>query len=81
MIVSNPRLSKQLKNKSVEKLHQNVIYLVFVLVGFFFWGGGGGGAEVSINLKFVFSGSSLVYSKKYGLKKSEGQKKTHSILI
>jgi hypothetical protein len=34
-----------------------------------------GGGEVSINLNFFFSGSSLVYSKKYGLKKSEGQKK------
>jgi hypothetical protein len=32
--------------------------------------------ESKINLKFVFSGSSLVYSGKYGLKKYEGHKKT-----
>jgi hypothetical protein len=46
----------------MKKLHQNVIYLLL----------GGGG---SINLKFVFSVSSLVYLEKYGLKKYEGQKK------
>ena len=31
---------------------------------------------VSINLKFIFSGTSLVYSEKYGLKTFEGQKNT-----
>jgi hypothetical protein len=44
-----------------------VIYFLIV----FFLGGGG----ESINLKFVFSGSLLVYSEKYGHKKSQGQKK------
>ena len=44
----------------------------FILWGFFLGGGGLGGGFS--NLKFGFSGTSLVYSEKYGLQKSEGQK-------
>ena len=55
----------------MEKLHQNVIYSLEV----FFWGEGVWEGGFS-NLKFGFSGTSLVYSEKYGFQKSEGQKKT-----
>jgi hypothetical protein len=57
-------LSKQLK----KSLYEETAPKCDVFLVFFIWGG-------SINLKFVFSVSSLVYLEKYGLKKYEGQKK------
>jgi hypothetical protein len=60
MIVSNPRLSKQLKNKSLWRNGETAPKCDLFLVWFGVFFGGG-----SINLKFVFSGSSLVYSEKY----------------
>ena len=48
------------------------MWFIFSLL---YLGGGGGGGGGAINLKFVFSVSSLVYLEKYGLKKYEGQKK------
>ena len=59
-------MSKQLKKKS---LYEETAPKCDLFLVFFIWGGG------SINLKFVFSVSSLVYLEKYGLKKYEGQKK------
>jgi hypothetical protein len=67
MIVLNPRLNKQCG----ETAPKCDLFLVRFFGGEGVWEGG------FSNLKFGFSGTSLVYSEKYGLKKSEGEK-THS---